>query len=106
VCQTANVAGIATRLGSFTGELHEVVNTGTGAYTGDATFTFGGGGTITTRYTGQVLSAVNLFVAFQEEHTIVSSTGRLSGTTGTLEVLGTSDANLVLTISGAGQIVR
>jgi len=106
ICQTSNVTGIATRLGAFTGELHENVNLVTGAYTGEATFNFAGGGTLSTRSVGQVLSEVNGLVAFHEDHEVVSATGRLSGTVGTIEILGTSEATGALVVSGSGQISR
>jgi hypothetical protein len=105
VCQTTVVKGVATRLGSFTGVLNEAVDPVTGAYTGEATLTFANG-TLEVEYVGQVLSVVNGLVTFHENYEIVDSDGRLTGTTGTFELLGTADPTGAVNVSGQGLLVR
>jgi hypothetical protein len=105
VCQTTVVKGVATRFGSFTGVLHESVDPGTGAYAGEATLTFGNG-TLTAKYVGQVLSVVNGLVTFHENYEIVDSDGRLTGITGTFELVGTADPTGAVSVSGDGLVDR
>jgi hypothetical protein len=105
VCQTTVVKGVATRLGSFTGVLNEAVDPVTGAYTGEATLTFANG-TLEVEYVGQVLSVVNGLVTFHENYEIVDSHGRLTGITGTFELLGTADPTGAVNVSGQGLLDR
>jgi len=107
ICQDTVVAGTASRLGAFTGQLHEAVDTTSGVYSGNATFNFSTGA-ISTNYTG-ISSApdANGIVFFEELHTISGATGKLSGTTGTLHVLGTANVVTgVVQITGTGLISK
>ena len=107
VCQTAQVSGNATQLGSFDGVLFERVDVTNGTYTGTATFTTSNGDTISTEYTGTVTPPDEQGrVFFVEDHDVVSGTGRFSGATGTLHVLGTADATLAVQIVGIGSLTR
>ena len=106
MCQVARVSGKATRFGLLTGELHEAVDIVTGAYTGTAVFAFQNGDTISTEYVGHVISQDSGLTTFVEDHTIVAATGRLLGTNGHLDVLGTADAGGKLSITGDGAVFK
>lgn len=106
VCQQSVVSGQATRLGNLTGILNERVNVFTGAYTGTAVFTITSGGTIETTYVGQVIPNPDGSAVFTESHVVVSATGRFTGMTGTLHVVGTASATGQLTIDGVGTLSR
>jgi hypothetical protein len=107
VCQTANVTGKATFLGSLTGVLSERVNILTGAYTGTATFRTSGGDTFNTVYVGQVVQQTpDGIVTFVEKHTIVGGTGRLAGASGELNIGGTADATGAVSVTAVGTLVK
>lgn len=92
-CQESNISGRATRLGTFTGVLNEVVNVETGQYTGTAVFTFNGG-TISTEYEGQIGPFNESGIAlFFEDHEVTDGTGRFEGATGEMRVVGSFDMN-------------
>jgi hypothetical protein len=106
VCQSAIVSGKATRFGAFTGQLDEIVDITTGAYTGTGTFA-ATRGTLSTTYVGRVSQPDSSGgVKFVEAHQVTGGTGEFAGATGQLLIAGRADAAGRLTIDGLGVLVR
>jgi hypothetical protein len=105
-CQVSTVSGVATRLGPLTGVLNERVNIMTGAYTGTGIFTTSNGDIISTISVGQVVLNPDGSALFVEDHVISGGTGKFSGTTGNLHVVGTAAADGSVVVDGVGSISR
>jgi hypothetical protein len=107
LCQSAIVSGKATRFGAFTGQLDEVVDIITGAYTGTGSFATTRGDTMSTTYVGRVSQAdASGGVKFFEAHQVTGGTGQFAGATGQLLIAGRADAAGRLTIDGLGVLLR
>jgi hypothetical protein len=94
LCQESTVAGQATQIGQFVGNLSERVDLLTGTYTGTGLFTTSTGDTLSTESKGNVTPpSPGGRVFFAEDHEIVGGTGRFAAATGEIHVVGTADAD-------------